>query len=108
MPDLQPAKNRDHLHLQRSPMYRAENPSRLRILLAIPSMVPGGSERVMLNLLRFLDSERFEPHLAVLQRCGVWLRNIPTQVEVHELGVSRARRAVVAFATLCHRIRPQA
>ena len=71
-------------------------------------MVLGGSERVMLNLLRHIDTERFEPHVAVLERGGVWLESAPGHVPIHELGVWRARRAVLALARLCQTIRPRA
>ena len=71
-------------------------------------MVLGGSERVMLNLLRHIDTERFEPHVAVLEQGGVWLESAPGHVPIHELGVWRARRAVLALARLCQTIRPRA
>jgi len=88
-------------------MYAARKPNPVRILFAIPSMVLGGSQRVMLNLLHHIDAERFEPHVAVLERGGVWLQNVAAHVQVHELGVSRARQAVFPLARLCQNIRPQ-
>ena len=91
-----------------NPYMYAARKSAARILFALPSMFLGGSERVMLNLLRHLDEERFEPHVAVLERGVVWLQNAPPHVHVHELGVWRARRAVFPLARLCRRIRPQA
>jgi len=79
-----------------------------RVLFALPSLVLGGSERVIRNLLRHLDAEGFEPHVAVLEKGGVWLENVPPHVHVHELGVWRARHAVVPLAILCWKIKPQA
>jgi glycosyltransferase involved in cell wall biosynthesis len=78
-----------------------------RILFAIPSMGLGGSERVVLNLLRHLDTARFELHLAVLASGGVRLQDVPPHVFVHDLGVRRARHAVVPLVRLCWKIRPQ-
>jgi glycosyltransferase involved in cell wall biosynthesis len=78
-----------------------------RVLFAIPSMGLGGSERVMLNLLRHIDRERFEPHLAVLERVGACLQDVPRHVQIHELGVRRARSAVFPFVNLCWNVRPQ-
>jgi glycosyltransferase involved in cell wall biosynthesis len=89
-------------------MKTADAPTAAKILFAIPSMVLGGSERVMLKLLHHLDRRRFEPHVAVLERGGVWLENAPPHVQVHELGVWRARRAVLPLARLCWKLRPQA
>lgn len=78
----------------------------VRILFAVPSMVLGGEARVTLNLLHHIDAECFEPHLAVLEQGGAWLRDPPPHVRVHTLGVSRARHAILPFAKLCRRIKP--
>jgi glycosyltransferase involved in cell wall biosynthesis len=89
-------------------MYVACKSAPAKVLFAIPSMALGGSQRVMLNLLRHIDVERFEAHVAVLERGGVWLQDVPPHVHVHELGVRRARRAVLPLARLCQQLRPQA
>jgi glycosyltransferase involved in cell wall biosynthesis len=89
-------------------MYVTHKSAPARVLFAIPSMALGGSQRVMLNLLHQIDTERFEPHVAVLERGGVWLQDIPSHIPVHELGVRRARRAVFPFARLCRKIKPHA
>ena len=70
-------------------------PSLIRVLLAIPRMESGGSQRVMLNLLRNLDRSRFELHLALLYTDGPHFREIPQDVSVHHLGVSSARFALL-------------
>ena len=61
----------------------------------------------MLNLLRHIDRERFEPHLVVLERVGACLQDVPRHVQIHELGVRRARSAVFPFVNLCWNVRPQ-
>ena len=78
------------------------------VLFAIPSMGLGGSELVMLNLLRGLDTRRFEAHLAMLTSTGDRIVDIPAHVAVHELGVDRARNAVIPLISLCWKIRPRA
>jgi glycosyltransferase involved in cell wall biosynthesis len=83
-------------------------PSPISVLLAIPKMESGGSQRVMLNLLRNLDRSRFELHLALLYTDGPHFKDIPRDVSIHHLGVSSARFAVLPFAKICRRIRPRA
>jgi glycosyltransferase involved in cell wall biosynthesis len=80
----------------------------MKVLLAIPKMESGGSQRVMLNLLRNLDRSRFELHLALLYTDGPHYKDVPQDVSIHHLGVSSARFAVLPFAKLCRRIRPRA
>jgi glycosyltransferase involved in cell wall biosynthesis len=80
----------------------------MNVLFVIPNMEAGGAERVMLNLLRHIDRSRFEPHLALLEMRGAYLKSLPRDVAIHDLGVRRARSAVVPIAKLCWRIRPRA
>ena len=97
-----------------SPAPEAKKPA--RILFAIPSMGPGGSERVLSTLLRHLNRSEFEPHLALLKRpigsksfpkgFDALLETLPPDVTVHSLGVSRARYATFSIARLCWRVRP--
>lgn len=80
----------------------------MKVLFAMPDLEMGGSQRVMLNLLRCIDRSHFEPHLALLNARGPFLRSLPQDVTIHELGVSTARFAVLPFANLCWKIRPRA
>jgi glycosyltransferase involved in cell wall biosynthesis len=79
---------------------------RKRILFALPAMGIGGSERVMLNLLRNIDTERFEPHLTLLEPGGMRIEDMPAYVDVHELGIRRARWAALPIAKLCWKLKP--
>ncbi|HEX8667566.1 MAG TPA: glycosyltransferase [Allosphingosinicella sp.] len=64
---------------------------RLRIAFLLPHLRPGGAERVVVNLLRALDRERFEPHLFLGSADGAFLELVPEDVEVVGLGGRRAR-----------------
>src|SRR5579864_107884 len=80
--------------------------ARKRLLFLIPSMGGGGAERVFSILLRHLDRNRFEPHLAVLRGAGPRTQDIPEDVAVHELAASRARYSVSAIVRLIRKIKP--
>ena len=55
--------------------------SRIRVLLCSSSMDGGGSERQLLNLLKGLDRERFEPVLYLLYESGVLLDEVPEDIK---------------------------
>ncbi len=78
-----------------------------RILFTVATMRLGGSEAVILNLLRHIDRGRFEPHLALLERVGERLPDVPPDIQVHDLGGRRARHAILALAMVCWKVRPQ-
>lgn len=60
----------------------------------------------MVSLVSRLDRSRFEPHLAVLQKTGPCLEELP-DVPLYDLGVRRVRHAALALARLVRRLRPQ-
>jgi glycosyltransferase involved in cell wall biosynthesis len=78
-----------------------------RILFASPAAGLGGSERVLITLLRHLDRARFEPHLVVFRAKGLLYSSVPADVKVHVLEVDRARYAVLPLVRLCWRLRPK-
>ena len=80
---------------------------RRKVLFLIPSLEGGGAERVFSMLLRHLDRSRFEPHLAVLQAEGAYLRDIPQDVVVHNLNISRVRYALPRVVRLVWKVRPR-
>jgi glycosyltransferase involved in cell wall biosynthesis len=78
-----------------------------KVLLLLPSLAGGGSQRVFSILLRHLDRARFEPHLALLQAQGPFLKDIPSDVTVHELKASRARYAIPRIVKVVKQVRPR-
>ncbi len=78
----------------------------IRVLLIAGSLRIGGSERILIQILRQMDRTVFEPHLALLACEGTFLQHVPHDVPVHSIGVSRARFATLPFACLCWRLRP--
>ena len=78
-----------------------------RVLFLIPTLTGGGSERVIVTLLTHLDRSRFKPSLAVVDlRGAVFRADIPPDVEVVDLEVTRVRYAVPAIVRLIRRMRP--
>ncbi len=78
---------------------------RRRVLFLVPSLISGGAERVFSTLLRHLDRERFEIHLAVLEAKGAYMRDVPEDVIVHDLKVSRIRYAMLSLIRITRKVR---
>lgn len=81
-------------------------PLRRKVLLIVPSLIAGGAQRVFSILLQHLDRARFEPHLAVLQATGPYLKDVPSDVVIHDLEVSRVRYALPAIVRVIRTVRP--
>jgi glycosyltransferase involved in cell wall biosynthesis len=83
-------------------------PNQKKVLFLVPSFVAGvgGAERVVTILLRHLDHSRFECHLALVGEGRAFLEDIPHEVTVHHLGVSRIRYCVPAIVKLSRQVKP--
>jgi glycosyltransferase involved in cell wall biosynthesis len=79
---------------------------RTRILLLLPSLGGGGTERVMVTLASRLDRSRFSPHVAVLEKKGPYVDALPPDVPLHDLAVKRVRNAVPSVIRLVWKLRP--
>jgi glycosyltransferase involved in cell wall biosynthesis len=80
---------------------------RTKVLFLAPNFMGGGAERVFATLLGLLDRRRFEPQLALLQAKGPYLAELPKDVVVHDLRVSRVRYGLPAIVRLVWSVRPQ-
>jgi glycosyltransferase involved in cell wall biosynthesis len=72
----------------------------IRVGFFLPHFRFGGIERVVLNLLRELDRERFEPVLMLGTRTGELLEEIPDDVAVHDAGGGRMLMAAPKIARM--------
>ncbi|RKN85657.1 glycosyltransferase [Paenibacillus ginsengarvi] len=77
-----------------------------KIMLVVPSLRGGGAERVMLTLLKHLDRERFDLHLAVVSKEGPYIKDIPEDVTVHDLKSKRVRNSFLPFLRLVWSVKP--
>jgi glycosyltransferase involved in cell wall biosynthesis len=82
--------------------------ARKRVLFLMPNLSGGGAERVIVTLLQHLDRSRFEPHLALVEATGPYLKEVPTDVPIHDLKAKRVRRAFPGIIRLTWKLRPHA
>ena len=75
-------------------------PSRLRVLFVLLNLAGGGAERVVLDVLRRLDTNAFDPSLLILKREGVYWDELPPGLRVEYLveGGQRFRQALPRVA----------
>ena len=82
------------------------------ILFITSNLGGGGAERALSIVLKHLDRSRFQPHLALFQKEGVFLENIPADIPVYEIqptdrgALQRNWVRFRAIQDLCQRIQP--
>ena len=79
---------------------------RKRILFTLGNLEGGGAERVILNILKYLDRSKFELHLAVVHYFGNFIKFVPEDIAVHDLKTLRVRKSFLPFVRLIRRIKP--
>jgi glycosyltransferase involved in cell wall biosynthesis len=81
-------------------------PQPARILLLIPHLGGGGAERVIETLARYLSSEKFEIHLALITASPQNSTRLPSRITVHQLHATRVRNSTSKLLGLIWRLRP--
>jgi glycosyltransferase involved in cell wall biosynthesis len=81
--------------------------ARKKVLFVMPNLGGGGAERVIVTLLRHLDCSCFEPHLALLEAAGPFLKEVPADVQLHDLKAKRVRHAFLGIIRLSWKLKPQ-
>jgi glycosyltransferase involved in cell wall biosynthesis len=79
---------------------------RTKLLLLIPHLGGGGAEQVTAQLVRHLDPQHFEIHLALIAKDGHGAKPIPRWVRVHRLHRKRVRHAWLQLIRLIRAERP--
>ncbi|MBU3026688.1 glycosyltransferase [Zobellia galactanivorans] len=78
------------------------------VVLLLPSLWGGGSERVFLNLCKHLDKDKFDVTLCLLKKEGEFLSHIGSNpgFQIHDLGVSRVRYSILPIIKYLRKVRP--
>lgn len=76
------------------------------LLFILPLLNGGGAERVVINLLNHLDREKFTIHLALLEKKGRYLQELPTDINIIDLNVQKARYSFFKIIKTIKRVNP--
>ncbi|WP_109484682.1 glycosyltransferase [Occallatibacter savannae] len=76
------------------------------LLLLIPHLAGGGSERVIETLARSLDSAKYNVHLALIAPAQSHHQLPSLPATVHQLAATRVRRSIIPLLSLIWKIRP--
>ena len=82
------------------------------LLFVAPNLGGGGAERALVHIVNALDRARFQPHLALFQREGIFLGELASDVPVYEIQptdrgpVHRNWVRVLALRRLYQKIHP--
>lgn len=78
----------------------------IRLMFVATALHYGGSERFLYLLLKNLDPQQFEVHLALVNRRGFYLDKLPAHIHIHTILGRRVRYALPGLVYLVEKIRP--
>ncbi len=77
-----------------------------RIVFVIHALNIGGAERTIVNLLKHISRDRYDIHLVVFRATGAFMKEIPLDITLHDLGVSSAKRGMIPLVRQLYRLKP--
>jgi len=81
--------------------------NKIKLFLLIPSLKAGGAERVMSYLAKYINEEKFDVHLVIINaQDAVFLEEIPNHVNIINLGAKRVRFALFKLIQLFWQEKP--
>jgi glycosyltransferase involved in cell wall biosynthesis len=78
-----------------------------KILFVITSLGGGGAEKVFLNILKYLDREKFIPYLVVFSYKGEYLSMVPQDIIIYDLNKKNRFDLFKLIILLAFRIYPK-
>ena len=80
--------------------------SKRKLIIILPSLLGGGSERVMIHVANNLNRDKFEIIIILLKKEGRYIDDLPANVRCINLNVSQARYAAFKIIKEIREIKP--
>lgn len=77
-----------------------------KILFTLPNLNGGGAERVIVNIIKSLDENKYDIKLLLVDKIGVYIELVPEYVEIISLDVKRTRNALLKIIKTINEIKP--
>ncbi len=77
-----------------------------KVAIIIPSLRGGGAERVMINIAKHLDYNKFDLRLIVIKKEGPYLKQLPRNLEVIDINSSRVRYSLFKLMKAINKFKP--
>lgn len=79
---------------------------KIKLLFILPSMRGGGAEKVISTLLQHLEKDKFDLNLALIEKEGKFLDDIPSHVNIIDLNSKRVRNSLFKIIKTINLIKP--
>jgi len=77
-----------------------------KILFTLPNLNGGGAERVIVNIIKSLDKDKYDIKLLLVDKIGVYFEYLPEYIEIISLDTKRTRNALPRLIKAIKTINP--
>lgn len=77
-----------------------------KVAILVPSLRGGGAERVIVNIVRYLNHEKFDVKLIVLKKEGPYVSLLPQNLDVIDLNTYRVRNSLFKLIRELNNFKP--
>ena len=78
-----------------------------KVAIILSNFEGGGAERVVSNIIRYLDQDKIELKIILLEKKGVYLKSIPENIEIIDLNCKRARYSIKKLIKAINSFEPE-
>jgi glycosyltransferase involved in cell wall biosynthesis len=80
---------------------------KIKILFIIDLIGEGGAQRVVTNILKFIDLSIFKVELAVFNMVGNYINSLPDNIIFHNMNIRRSRYSMISLSRVIKKVKPQ-
>lgn len=77
-----------------------------KVAIIIPSLEGGGAERVIVNIVKYLNKDKFDLKLIVIKKTGAYVHLIPNDVNIVDLDCDRVRKSTFKLLNELNNFKP--
>lgn len=77
-----------------------------KILFVLPNLLPGGAEKVTINILKSLDKNLFDINLLLIKKIGIYEELLPRYVNIIDLNKNKTLYSYYSFISNIKKINP--
>jgi glycosyltransferase involved in cell wall biosynthesis len=80
---------------------------KIKILFILDIIGGGGAQRVVTNILKFIDMSIFKVELVVLNMVGDYMDSLPDNIVFHNMKIRRTRYSMISLSRVINKVKPQ-
>lgn len=77
-----------------------------KVAIIIPSLEGGGAERVIVNIVKYLNKDKFDLKLIIIKKTGAYVHLIPDDVNIVDLDCDRVRKSTFKLLNELNNFKP--